>query len=89
MQGTSLMHCAARCDAGIAHELVCMRTQVFLRGGQMAALDKLRTDTLNTAATAIQRRVRGFLAQKHWNKLRESVLRLQVGGEWHGSEGWA
>eukprot|EP00197_Chlamydomonas_leiostraca_P009765 CAMPEP_0202867474 /NCGR_PEP_ID=MMETSP1391-20130828/9454_1 /ASSEMBLY_ACC=CAM_ASM_000867 /TAXON_ID=1034604 /ORGANISM="Chlamydomonas leiostraca, Strain SAG 11-49" /LENGTH=1634 /DNA_ID=CAMNT_0049547521 /DNA_START=190 /DNA_END=5094 /DNA_ORIENTATION=- len=52
-------------------------TKVFLRGGQMAQLDKLRTDTLGKAATTIQRRVRGFLARKHFQRLRAAVLVLQ------------
>ncbi len=44
--------------------------QVFLRGGQMAQLDKMRTELLNGAATTIQRYTRGWLARRHYVKLR-------------------
>lgn len=52
-------------------------TKIFLRGGQMALLDKLRTDTLTTAATTIQKRVRGYLARTHYHKMHKAALVLQ------------
>ncbi|EFJ44389.1 type XI myosin heavy chain MyoA [Volvox carteri f. nagariensis] len=52
-------------------------TKVFMRAGQMAQLDKLRTDTLNGAAITIQRFVRGTLARWRFVAARSAVLRIQ------------
>ena len=52
-------------------------TQVFLRAGQMALLDKIRTDRLNGVTTTIQRHVRGYLARVQYQRIKESVLLLQ------------
>jgi len=52
-------------------------TKVFLRAGQMAQMDKLRTDKLNSAAIRIQRSVRGYLARKHYLQAMQRVLLLQ------------
>lgn len=51
--------------------------QVFLRAGQMALLDKLRTDVMNKSATVIQRFVRGYLARKAYRRIVDSVLLIQ------------
>lgn len=48
-----------------------------MRAGQMAQLDKLRTDTLNSAAITIQRFVRGMLARRHFTAAHAAVLRIQ------------
>lgn len=53
-------------------------SKVFLRAGQLAQLDRLRTDTLNRAAVALQRHARGFLARHRYTAARESVVRMQV-----------
>ncbi|KXZ52496.1 MYO1A protein [Gonium pectorale] len=52
-------------------------TKIFMRGGQMAQLDKLRTDTLNSAAITIQRFVRGALARRRYVAARAAVLTIQ------------
>lgn len=52
--------------------------QMFLRAGQMAELDKLRTEMMNRAAITIQRRMRGYLARSYFLKRKHSVIVLQV-----------
>lgn len=53
-------------------------TKVFLKGGQMAVLDRHRTDKLNASAIVIQRFTRGYLQGKSYRVLRRSTLRLQA-----------
>ena len=48
-----------------------------MRAGQMAQLDKIRTDTLNGAAITIQRYVRGTLARRRFFAARAAVLTIQ------------
>ncbi|GLI63183.1 hypothetical protein VaNZ11_005953 [Volvox africanus] len=52
-------------------------TKVFMRPGQMAQLDKIRTDTLNGAAVTIQRFVRGTLARWRFAAKRAAILKIQ------------
>lgn len=52
--------------------------QIFLRAGQMALLDKLRTETLQNAAVTIQRYVKGYLTRKRYSQRRNAVLTIQV-----------
>lgn len=54
--------------------------KVFLRAGQMAVLDKQRTEVLSRAAVSLQRFARGFLARRSYQQALESVLRLQAWG---------
>jgi myosin V len=55
---------------------VCL-CQVFLRAGQMALLDKVRTDTVNKAATRIQQTARGLLARIYVRRVRQNIITLQ------------
>ncbi|KAK9809830.1 hypothetical protein WJX72_000004 [[Myrmecia] bisecta] len=57
----------------------CGQTKLFLRAGQMAELDKARTDLMHTATVTIQRHVRGFLARHRYVRRRAAVLTLQAG----------
>ena len=50
----------------------------FLRAGQMAMLDKQRTEKLSKAATILQRHARGWLARLHYKAALLSVVRMQV-----------
>ena len=52
--------------------------QMFLRAGQMAELDKQRTELMNRSAITIQRRMRGHLARSSFVKRKSAVLMLQV-----------
>ncbi|RLN32866.1 myosin-6-like [Panicum miliaceum] len=54
------------------------KTKVFLRAGQMAELDALRTEVLGHSATTIQRKVRSYLARKNFIQLRISATHLQA-----------
>lgn len=53
-------------------------SKVFLRAGQMAMLDKQRTDKLTAAATVLQRHARGWLARNHFKAAQQAVVRMQV-----------
>lgn len=53
-------------------------SKVFLRAGQMAMLDKQRTEKLSKAAIVLQRHARGWLARLHYREALESVVRMQV-----------
>jgi hypothetical protein len=53
--------------------------QIFLRAGQMAELDKIRTELLNRSAVILQRHVRGFVARSKYRRQRRAIVTLQVG----------
>ncbi|WIA40194.1 hypothetical protein OEZ86_013582 [Tetradesmus obliquus] len=53
-------------------------SKVFLRAGQMALLDKQRTDKLSKAAVQLQRHARGFLGRLHYKQSKEAVVRMQA-----------
>lgn len=55
------------------------KTKVFLRAGQMAMLDKLRTETLHAAAVRIQKHVRGFLQRKKYVRTLRAIVTIQAG----------
>ncbi|ONM53016.1 Myosin-6 [Zea mays] len=54
------------------------KTKVFLRAGQMAELDAMRTEVLGCSASKIQRKVRSYLARKKFIQLRISATHLQA-----------
>lgn len=56
----------------------CWCIQVFLRGGQMAVLDTMRTDIMHKAAVTIQRHARGFVVRRQTHRTRRAVIKLQV-----------
>ena len=51
---------------------------MFLRAGQMAELDGLRTEVLGSSASIIQRKVRAYLARRHFILLQKSALCIQA-----------
>ena len=53
------------------------KTKIFLRAGIVADLEKLRAETVHAAATALQKRVRGLLARKHYVHIRSATLTIQ------------
>lgn len=53
------------------------KTKIFLKGGQMAVLEKHRTNLLNKSAITIQKYVRGHLQGGNYRKLRKTALLLQ------------
>lgn len=54
------------------------KTKVFLKSGQMAILDKKRTEVMGAAATTINKMVRGFLAKRSYQRTRAATVTLQV-----------
>jgi len=55
-----------------------LAAQIFLRAGQMAALDKLRTELLNRSAVTLQRHARGFVLRRRYARARRAALTLQA-----------
>ena len=53
------------------------KTKIFLKGGQMAVLEKHRTNLLNKSAITIQKYVRGHLQGGSYRKLRKTAILLQ------------
>ena len=53
-------------------------TKVFLRAGQMASLDKLRTELMNRCAVVVQRHVKGFTARCKYLRTRRAAVTVQV-----------
>mmetsp|Transcript_16539 Transcript_16539/g.49488 ORF Transcript_16539/g.49488 Transcript_16539/m.49488 type:complete len:1726 (-) Transcript_16539:622-5799(-) len=54
-------------------------TKVFLRAGQMASLDKLRTELMNRCAITIQRHVQGFVKRRQYARTRNAAITVQAG----------
>ncbi|PNT73745.1 hypothetical protein BRADI_1g00607v3 [Brachypodium distachyon] len=54
------------------------KTKVFLRAGQMAELDALRTEVLGLSAKKIQTKVRSFLSRKKYIRMRICATQLQA-----------
>uniref|UniRef100_A0ACD5YBY9 Uncharacterized protein n=1 Tax=Avena sativa TaxID=4498 RepID=A0ACD5YBY9_AVESA len=54
------------------------KTKVFLRAGQMAELDALRTEVLGISAKKIQTKVRSFLSRKKYVQLRICATQLEA-----------
>ncbi|ORE01922.1 hypothetical protein BCV72DRAFT_62883 [Rhizopus microsporus var. microsporus] len=52
-------------------------SKIFFRAGQLAYMEKLRSDKLNMCATAIQKHARRYLARLHYMRVRKLVLMLQ------------
>ena len=55
------------------------KTKIFLKGGQMAMMDKLRTEKMNAAATMIARHMMTFVAKKCFKKKKEAIVTIQCG----------
>jgi len=56
------------------------KTKIFFRAGQVAYLEKLRSDRLRSCSILIQKIVRGWLAKRRYTKIRRAVLLLQKYG---------
>ncbi|OWK62201.1 Unconventional myosin-Vc [Lonchura striata] len=53
------------------------RTKIFFRAGQVAYLEKLRSDKLRQACILIQKRVRGWLQRRRFLAVRGAALTVQ------------
>ena len=52
-------------------------TKVFLRSGQLAVLDKVRTEMLNKGSTAIQKNIRAWLQRRRYIRTLRATLVIQ------------
>ncbi|CAG5102710.1 Similar to MYO5A: Unconventional myosin-Va (Gallus gallus) [Cotesia congregata] len=53
------------------------KTKVLFRAGQVAYLEKLRSEKQKDACRMIQKRVRGFIIRRRYQEIRKAVLGLQ------------
>ncbi|KAM4572313.1 unconventional myosin-Va-like [Odontesthes bonariensis] len=53
------------------------KNKIFFRAGQVAYLEKLRSDKLRLACVSIQKTIRCWLARKKYLRLRESAITIQ------------
>lgn len=53
------------------------KTKIFFRAGQVAYLEKLRSDKLRMACVRIQKTIRCWLARKKYLRMRESAVTIQ------------
>jgi myosin heavy subunit len=54
------------------------KTKVFLRAGQMAELDALRTEVLGHSTKKIQSKVRSFMAKRKYIHMQQCATQLQA-----------
>jgi len=53
------------------------KTKIFFRAGQVAYLEKLRSDRLRACGVMIQKHVRGWIAKQRYRKVRRTVALVQ------------
>ncbi|KAM9375860.1 unconventional myosin-Va-like isoform 2-T2 [Pholidichthys leucotaenia] len=53
------------------------KNKIFFRAGQVAFLEKLRSDKLRTACVLIQKSIRRWLARKKYLSMREAAIAIQ------------
>lgn len=53
------------------------KNKIFFRAGQVAYLEKLRSDKLRVACVRIQKTIRCWLARKKYLRMRESAITIQ------------
>ncbi|ESO90956.1 hypothetical protein LOTGIDRAFT_122399, partial [Lottia gigantea] len=56
------------------------KSKIFFRAGQVAYLEKLRSDKLRACGIMIQKHIRGWLLRRKYSKIRKSALLLQCYG---------
>ncbi|RCH99215.1 Myosin type-2 heavy chain 1, partial [Rhizopus stolonifer] len=54
------------------------QTKIFFRAGQLAYLEKLRSDRFNDCATVLQKNIRRFVYRHRYMRMRELAIRLQA-----------
>ncbi|XP_067411952.1 unconventional myosin-Vc isoform X2 [Emydura macquarii macquarii] len=53
------------------------RTKIFFRAGQVAYLEKLRSDKLRQACIVIQKNIRGWLQRKKFLRIKQAAVTIQ------------
>ncbi|CAH1128149.1 unnamed protein product [Ceutorhynchus assimilis] len=56
------------------------KTKIFFRAGQVAYLEKLRSDKLKACCIMMQKTVRAFIARKKYQRIRKAAILLQTRG---------
>jgi len=56
------------------------KSKIFFRAGQVAYMERLRSDRLRACGRLIQKMVRGWLARQHYIKLRRTACLIQKFG---------
>ncbi|XP_056002833.1 unconventional myosin-Va-like isoform X5 [Ostrea edulis] len=56
------------------------KTKIFFRAGQVAYLEKLRSDKLKACGIMIQKHVKGWLARRRYQRITKSIMLLQKYG---------
>jgi len=56
------------------------KSKIFFRSGQVALLERIRTQRLRECAILIQKTVKGFIYRRRFLKIRETVLKIQTYG---------
>ncbi|KAM9753748.1 LOW QUALITY PROTEIN: unconventional myosin-Va-like [Menidia menidia] len=84
---THILRCLATCCQD--HEKYQFgKNKIFFRAGQVAYLEKLRSDRLRLACVAIQKTIRCWLARKKYLRLRESAITIQKYVRGHQARGY-
>lgn len=53
-------------------------TKIFFRAGQVAYLERLRSNRLHCSGVLIQKHIRGWLQRKKFVSLRQATIRVQA-----------
>jgi len=56
------------------------KSKIFFRAGQVAYMERLRSDRLRECGRLIQKMVRGWLARQHYIKLQRTARLIQTFG---------
>lgn len=56
------------------------KTKIFFQAGQVAYLEKLRSEKLKVCGIMIQKHIRGWLARSKYLRIKRSVLLMQQRG---------
>lgn len=54
------------------------KSKIFFRSGQVALLERIRTQRLRECAILIQKTVKGFIYRRRYLRIQESILKLQT-----------
>lgn len=64
------------------------KNKMFFRAGQVAYLEKLRSDKLRSACVRIQKTIRCWLARRKYLRMRESAIIIQKHVRAHQARRW-
>jgi len=55
----------------------CGKSKIFFRSGQVALLERIRTERLQECAILLQKNIRGWLCRRKFMRVKQMILRLQ------------